>query len=51
MKMGFQSNLFRAQRQEGVGQNFCDYIIVYSLNLVKGSNTVQLGEKNQWDKI
>lgn len=45
--MSFESNLFRAQGQEGVEQNCCDYTIIYYLSLDKRPNTIQLGEKNQ----
>lgn len=58
--MSFESNLLRAQGQEGVGQNCCDYSIIYCiiyviyyiyilyyLSLDKRPNTIQLGEKNQ----
>lgn len=51
MNMSFESNLFRAQGQEGVGQNVCDCAIIYYLSLDKRPNTIQLGEKYQWDKI
>jgi hypothetical protein len=38
--MRFESNLFRAQGKEVVGPNFCDYTIVYYLNLDKEPNAI-----------